>query len=741
MTSPLESALLSVAIYDEDQAPIAILDLGGEVLYGNEVWQGLGPNREVKITALKSLLDGDRHPFLEDWPIIGNSQIWHVHSLVNVKEEHAGWWVRGKGSPELKREVEDYQRMINASTDSLTMIGDDYRYHSCNNAFALAKGLEREEVIGKSITEVWGDVNFRNYIKPHLDRALKGNVVNYQMWLQFSDDDRRYVDVTYWPFREGKKTTHVVVNTHDITEIKMVEMELKENLKKAEMASVLKSRFLTSMSHELRTPLNGIIASSSMIDKEKFDEEEEEYLEIIDTSSKTLLNLVNGILDNAKIEAGKMELEKIRFSPRKAIDEILELFRFQAHAKQIRLTTLIDSALPLFLLGDPNRLKQILNNLVSNALKFTQEGEINIKVECLPLEGSVHPLRFRVEDTGKGMDRQTLEILFKPFQQGERSVHRHHGGTGLGLHIAKSLSELMDGEIGVSSKSNDGSEFWFIVRLEQSEEEGVGVEIDENLAGAKVLAYHPVVNSLDQTLGGLKNYGVELKCISHPNELVQWSDGDGPSLIILGTSSLEMSLPLKEMFSSRFPKAQFIHLAPEGKRGESQEAWKKGFSAYLVGHLEFSSLVFVVKVLLGGYPKQILTRFSLNEQQHSMVGRSVLVCEDNPINQKLVIRILEKVGYQVDLAENGVKGCEATKVKDYDLILMDLRMPELDGIEATKIIRQNPRYKDTFILALTGDAVEGVREECFEVGINGFLSKPYTRRDLLECLEEISKIE
>ena len=738
MNSSLQSALSTVFIFDGDQAPIAILDREGEVLYGNQVWASLGIKDVVKTSSLKSIQSRDRHPFLENWPTEGNSQIWQVEGLEDENDKPAGWWVRGKGSPELIREIQDYNRMINASTDSLTMISSDYRYQLCNDAFTLAKGLSREDVLGKTITEVWGEVNFRNYIKPHLDRALKGNVVNYQLWIQFSEDVRRYVDVTYWPYREDGETTHVVVNTHDITEIKMVEMELQENLKKAEMASVLKSRFLANMSHEIRTPLNGVIASASMIEKDHVRKEAQEYLEIIESSSQTLKNLVNDILDNAKIEAGKLELETIRFSPRKSIDEIAELFRFQASAKQIRLTTLLDSSLPHFLLGDPNRLKQILTNLVSNALKYTAEGEITVQVECLPRDGKVLPLRFRVEDTGKGMDEQVLEHLFSPFQQGDTSIHRKYGGAGLGLHIAKSLTELMDGEIGVSSRVDVGSEFWFIVRLEVLDSDESGLETDGKIDGSRILAFHPVVNSMDHLMLPFEELGAEVQCISHPDEVLRWPSDREPNLIICGASDLEMGLPIKKKFTDKFSKAQYIHIAQEGKRGESKLAWESGYSAYLTGHLEFSSLGFVIQTLLAGQPEQILTRFSLNEQSQTVAGRSVLVCEDNTINQKLVIRILEKVGYHVDLAENGLKGCEAAKKRHYDLILMDLRMPEMDGVEATKIIRQDPRNEKTFILALTGDAVQGVREECLDAGMNGFLAKPYTKKDLLQCLAQLS---
>lgn len=428
-----------------------------------------------------------------------------------------------------------------------------------------------------------------------------------------------------------------------------------------------------------------------------------------------------------------MDLEQIRFSPRQAIDEVSELFHFLATSKGIGLVTLVDSTLPSHLLGDPSRLKQILTNLINNALKFTSEGEVGITVECLPQEDQVQPIRFKITDTGIGMDPQVVERLFKPFEQADNSISRTHGGTGLGLHISKRLCEMMDGEIGVSSKPGEGSEFWFIVRLQvpTPPKQGVGTR---DLSMARVLCHHPDPAGLHHEMDQLRTIGCMAGKVSS-TDLVEEGLDALPDLIMIHASCLEEALPFLEIYRSRHPKSRFAYLSQEGQRGEAKLAWEKGFGAYLTGVMEVGVLRLVLEKLLSEEPSQIITRFSSTEQ--TSVDVSVLVCEDNAINQKLVTRILEKLGYHVDLADNGVKGLASARSKAYDLILMDLRIPEMDGLEATKEIRAKSKNEATPIIALTEDAVLGMREECMAIGMNAFLAKPYTKEQLLATLKEI----
>jgi CheY-like chemotaxis protein/two-component sensor histidine kinase len=490
------------------------------------------------------------------------------------------------------------------------------------------------------------------------------------------------------------------------------------------------------MSHEIRTPLNGIIGTMSLLDRSNLSQENLEFLKIIETSSSSLLTLVNDILDHAKIETGKMDLESIRFSLKESIQEITELFNYLATSKGIKMSLDFNQSLPSELMGDPGRLKQILSNLISNALKFTEKGEVKVKVELIE-EGNdeLITLRFKIKDTGKGIDSHTLAKLFSPFEQGDQSTRRMHGGTGLGLSISKSLVEMMDGEIGVNSTPGEGSEFWFIARFEVPSIPSQTKAALEELSEAHVLCFHRDLASLKY----LKNELLNLNCqISETDQLLNLHLNKDPHFILINDTSVNESLPIKHFFQSLYPQADFIYLSNKGFRGESKKAWDESYRGYLTGDINMSILENTFKILgPGNEVDQIITRYSTQNIIHPDL--KILICEDNSLNQKLLKKILNSMGYlNLDIEGNGLRGVKLAKEKAYDLILMDIRMPELDGIDATKIIRKDSLNTNTYIIAITGDMMASNKDKCLEAGMNDYLTKPFTKQQLLRFIQQLN---
>jgi signal transduction histidine kinase/CheY-like chemotaxis protein len=521
----------------------------------------------------------------------------------------------------------------------------------------------------------------------------------------------------------------------NLSTLKAMNEQLAKATVAAESASRLKSDFLASMSHEIRTPMNGIIGMTSLLAETPLSVEQKDYVQTIRGSGEALLTIINDILDFSKIEAGKLDLELCTFDLHAVVEESIELVAPVAHHKELELCALVESDVPNGFVGDPGRLRQILLNLLSNAVKFTLAGEVTLSVRREESSSENARLRFAVSDTGIGISDEVQPRLFQSFTQADSSTTRRYGGTGLGLAISRRLVELMGGAIGVVSQPEKGSTFWFSVVLPLSNQVGRTAAVP-NLAGKRILAVDDNQTNrriLEQQLG---RAGIAVTSASSGEEaLICLAEtthrGEAFDLGILDLHmpvmnglTLAKSIRAKQQFRS-LPLMMLTSFRDPAEAGEARDL---GIQIYLVKPVREAHLLRAVCDALGGGQTPVATQL---EAVNTAVGGRVLVVEDNPSNQKVALLRLQRLGCQVDIVGNGLEAVAASANVSYDVILMDCQMPEMDGYEATRRIRQREADKRrTPIIALTANALNGERERCMSAGMDDYLAKPVRAEEL-----------
>jgi len=603
-------------------------------------------------------------------------------------------------------------------------------------------GHPSAEALGQRMEDLVSTPEGREEVRANIRQTLEGQWIQAMGRRARKDGTRVDLEISSVPvIVEGARVGMIAIY-HDITEL----LKAREE---AETANEAKSAFLATMSHEIRTPMNAVIGMSGLLLNTRLSEEQRDYAEVIRQSGDTLLTVINDILDFSKIEAGRLELEAQPFDLRECVEGALDLVATRAAEKGVDLAYLVGDGVPPGVIGDVTRLRQVLLNLLSNAVKFTDRGEVVLSVAARPpaRAGAPHELAFSVRDTGIGIPADRLDRLFQSFSQVDASTTRRYGGTGLGLAISQRLTEMMGGKIAVTSCPGAGSEFSFSIPAHASD---VPVRVHRDLSGVQPTLRGKRVLVVDDNATNrrivtvhLDTWGMPSRATESPLEALEWlKAGEHFDLAILDMHMPEMdgvslaralrTLPA----GAGLPLILFTSLGRREARAEDE-----GFAAYLHKPIKPSQLFDALSSVLADQPVHVAARgttaVELDPELAARHPLRILLAEDNVVNQKVALRLLAQMGYRADVAANGLEAIEAVARQTYDVVLMDVQMPELDGFEASREINRRWSGGRPRIVAMTANAMQGDRELCVAAGMDDYVAKPIRIEELVAALRRV----
>ena len=677
----------------------------------------------------------------------------------------------------LRSEQERTNMIVDSALDAIISVDEAGIIIDWNPQAEHLFGWKKDEIVGQPVADTIVPPTFREAHTLGFTRylATRQNTILNQR-IEVSALNRKGetfpAEISISPFTVDGG---IIFSTfiRDIAEQKKAEQTLREAKEAAEHAAKAKSEFLATMSHEIRTPMNGIIGMTGLLLDTSLSSQQHQFAETVRSSGEALLAIINDILDFSKIEAGKLDFETIDFDLRVAMEDTLDLFAEKAGSVQLELVGYMDPQVPTHLKGDPGRFRQVLLNLVGNAIKFTKKGDVSVRITLLEESTEAATIHVAVTDTGIGLDLSAQAHLFQPFQQADTSTTRQFGGTGLGLAICKKLVEQMGGDIGVDSQVGQGSTFWFTARYLKQFEPPKALPT-MNLDGLRLCCIddHPINRMLIEQYA--KTWGLKTTFASKPMEgleVIKHAKASGKPFHM---AIVDMVMPdIDGIHLARMLKAdpniadiRLILLSSLSQRGDAKEAKAAGFSGYLTKPIRQNVLKQTLEMVMGFEDSHlnqadspVITRFSTLESK-KIARHRILVVDDHHVNQQLAVMMIEQLGHRVDLAANGQEAIDALQKIPYDLVFMDCQMPVMDGYQATKKIREaesenrqglgirskeeeiafsdspdsspvTPHCSHVPIVAMTANVMPQDREKCLQAGMDDYLSKPIRPEGLI----------